>query len=402
MSGTHNWVTIVATNIPYCIRRSDRPGFWFHRRCPLDCQEALGIKAWRKYAGATPSQARLKVAAFLAETEDLINSVRNPKALNGSVRRLTHEEDLRLLQGRPDLLQELVEHSAALPDNPEALAQLEPIGSLTSITAEDLIELGVRIKRPADQTVDAWRSALNELETVTRISQLNLLTKDDATAYRDNLLQRGLKVSTIKLRTAYLSGLFGLAEEEGLIPSNPFNGITKRLRPDRGTKKEYDIRQCDAKALSLSPLQQDVYTLLRYTGCRLAEILGLKPQTDFDLENNVIRITPHSDRSLKTPESERVIPIHPCIEETVRRLSKEERPFIQFHKGNRWGAGIIWSTTVGINPHGLRHHFTSVLRKEGVSELVLSKLLGHKPAGMTSHYGDVGLESLVEAVRRLY
>jgi len=48
--------------------------------------------------------------------------------------------------------------------------------------------------------------------------------------------------------------------------------------------------------------------LLGETGCRLAEIVGLRLQ-DIDLENDLIHIRPNSARRLKTRNSQRTLPL---------------------------------------------------------------------------------------------
>ena len=48
--------------------------------------------------------------------------------------------------------------------------------------------------------------------------------------------------------------------------------------------------------------------ILGETGCRLAEIVGLKLE-DIDLENDLIHIRPNSARRLKTKSSQRTLPL---------------------------------------------------------------------------------------------
>ena len=48
--------------------------------------------------------------------------------------------------------------------------------------------------------------------------------------------------------------------------------------------------------------------LLGETGCRLAEIVGVKLE-DIDLENDLIHIRPNSARRLKTRSSQRTLPL---------------------------------------------------------------------------------------------
>ena len=48
--------------------------------------------------------------------------------------------------------------------------------------------------------------------------------------------------------------------------------------------------------------------LLGETGCRLAEIVGLRLE-DIDLENDLIHIHPNRARRLKTKSSQRTLPL---------------------------------------------------------------------------------------------
>ena len=62
------------------------------------------------------------------------------------------------------------------------------------------------------------------------------------------------------------------------------------------------------KALSSDSQIKLLMPLLGETGCRLAEIVGLRIE-DIDLENDLIHIRPNSARELKTRNSERTLPL---------------------------------------------------------------------------------------------
>jgi integrase len=387
--------------LPYCVHRSDRPGYWFDRRVPADCQAILGRKHWRVFAGTTVTEARRRIAQLLADTDSLIAQARSGRPVYVPASTLSQELEERLLQGRPEVVQEYREHHIPLPDRVEDLLDLEPIGSAETILAEDLVALATRIKRPSQQTIEAWWRVLNEFNSVIKVDRFNLVTKQDCQKYRDYLLDKGLKASTVKLRLNYLSGLLRLAHEEGLLTSNAAEGLTKRLRADRKTEKTFDLIQADAKALNLPEHQYLAYMMLRYSGCRLAEVLGLRSE-DIDPVRMILTIRPYEDRPLKTQQSERQVPIHPCLRSVCLRLVEMgERPFLEFKKGNRWGAGITWGRQLGVHPHGLRHSFATALRENGIQELIISKLLGHTPSGQTSSYGSVPFDKLVEAVNTI-
>ena len=62
------------------------------------------------------------------------------------------------------------------------------------------------------------------------------------------------------------------------------------------------------KALKSGSQIKLLMPLLGETGCRLAEIIGLRVE-DIDLENDLIHIRPNSARRLKTRNSERTLPL---------------------------------------------------------------------------------------------
>ena len=52
-----------------------------------------------------------------------------------------------------------------------------------------------------------------------------------------------------------------------------------------------------------------LFPILGETGCRLAEIVGLRIE-DFDLDDRVLHIRPNDKRRLKTAGSERSLPLN--------------------------------------------------------------------------------------------
>jgi integrase len=69
-----------------------------------------------------------------------------------------------------------------------------------------------------------------------------------------------------------------------------------------------ELQQGAAMALAGSSRLALLFPVLAETGCRLGEVVGLRLQ-DIDLKQELIRITPHSARSLKTRGSERELPL---------------------------------------------------------------------------------------------
>lgn len=401
--------------IPYLHRRGDTSGWFFMRRVPMDLRDQVGKQSWRWLLAHDLPTARLRLPGALAETDRLIATLRGEEApstasggpLEDSPRALTREQDRLMLQGRPALIRELVEVGAPLPD-PNELAELAALPpatcGLTPTSSADLLELGCRLKRPAEQTVLAWKRALKEFSGWLSHDHLQLTTRQNAADFRDHLLGRGLKVSTVKLRLNYLAGLFGLAMEEELFSSNPFQGVGKRLKTE--TKSQQQEEEIDVESLpihKLKPDQLQLFYVLRYTGCRLAEVAGLELQ-DIDLEQGIITIEPKPDRPLKTRESHRQIPIHSKLRPTLEELLKgDPRPWRHLYNPNtkRWGGGLVWGRLIGCSPHDFRHLAITCMRSASCAETVIGRVVGHKVPGTTASYGTVSMELMRAAVETI-
>jgi len=76
----------------------------------------------------------------------------------------------------------------------------------------------------------------------------------------------------------------------------------------RGTFTNERLKWGYDKALASGSQIKLLMPLLGETGCRLAEIVGLKLE-DIDLENDLIHIRPNSARRLKTRSSQRTLPL---------------------------------------------------------------------------------------------
>ena len=394
--------------LPYLHRRGDTSGWFFIRRVPSDLREAVGLTTWRWLLAHDLATARRLLPEAVAKTDELIEQLRGSHtaaplpALRAPIPRAL---DRRLLRGRPDLIRELVSVGAPIPDDAIELAELPREEVATHpVSPGDLLELAERLKtNSSEQTRIAWRQALEKLTGFLRHDQLHLVTRDDAAAFRDNMLT-SLKVSTTKTRLNYLSGLFTLAVEEQLLPTNPFTGVGKRLTAEHKQDKAVDVVEADKLFTKLSPQHQVIYQMLRWSGMRLAECLGLK-LSDIDLDAGVIHVRPHIDRPLKTKDSLRDVPVHPNLTLVLKGLidQGQERPFgNHFNETTkRWGSGISWTKVVGLNPHALRHNAVSSMRAGGIQEVVIGRVVGHSVPGMTAQYGRVSKELLEDAVRAI-
>jgi integrase len=394
----------VKRKLPYLHRRSDTSGWFFIRRVPQDLVEQVGHPSWRWLLAHDLPSARLKLPEAIALTDRVISSLRTgskaPDPLNSPIPR---ELDLRLLHGQPELMRELVSVGAPIPDHPELIASLPPeeIAGKRLVDSEELIQCNLQLKTPRPTTLRNWRASLISLNKFLGHDNLHLLTRKDAAGFRDHL-KKTLNINTVILRINIIKSLFDLGVEEELFQLNPFDGVGKRLKNEQTERVDYDMTQIDRLAKEkLNSQHYTLYQLLRYTGCRLAEILGIE-KNDIDIEKGLLHIVPKVDRGLKNNSSKRLVPIHPSIEPILKGILKGEsdRPFYKFYDVKRqlWANNTPWTKVIGVSAHKLRHNAVSMMRTAGHSELVIGRVVGHTVKGMTGQYGTVSVELLRSAV----
>jgi len=157
---------------------------------------------------------------------------------------------------------------------------------------------------------------------------------------------------------------------------NPFTRLfIQNERADvfkRGTFANDQLKWGYDKALSSGSTVKLLMPLLGETGCRLAEIVGLRLE-DIDLDNELLHIRPNSARRLKNKTSERVLPLvgyaKPAIDQ-VQIQADDEWLFPQYIKSghcyathasnavNKW----LKKDFGGLTAHSLRHTFRDRLR----------------------------------------
>lgn len=160
-----------------------------------------------------------------------------------------------------------------------------------------------------------------------------------------------------------------------------------------------------------------------YSGARLNEICQLYTadvkQKDgvwvFDINQE------GDDKSLKTPESKRLIPVHPYLiqagfldyvqtqtrEQKKRLFSDIEKATDHTYSGNvsKWFGrylNAIGAKTSKTTFHSFRHSFTDALRVAQVQDSLIDAITGHKTPGVTARYGTGHtVATLKEAIDRV-
>lgn len=174
---------------------------------------------------------------------------------------------------------------------------------------------------------------------------------------------------------------------EGDLEQNPFRTVPfdQKIRP-----RPYAV-PTDEEVVSLLRCKQDairpVLTTCLLSGMRAGEAIGLLRDDLIDKGNLgwFVHVRPNERRLLKTDAAERLIPLHPVLEElfrnlphsgplfpglnvnqvtkrfaVLRRLNKLERPGLVFHSTRKW--------------------FITQCERTGVPEHFTASLVGHKSA----------------------
>ena len=185
-----------------------------------------------------------------------------------------------------------------------------------------------------------------EFEKVVRIGQRVFLDaagnkemtqydRDDARAMLRVLQETGVKTRTIRRRFDTVKAIFEHAYvEEEIERRNPFSRLSIPGEgldaTKRGTFTLAQMREAYRVALSTRNEIKLIVPILGETGCRLAEVVGLRIK-DVDIDEETITITPHPGRRLKTRGSKRVLPLVGAALEAVKLVieqRKEEDRFL--------------------------------------------------------------------------
>ena len=245
------------------------------------------------------------------------------------------------------------------------------------------------------------------------------VTADDVVAYKEARLAKGVTVKTVANDLNELSPIFTWAKRNKKLAfdQNPFAGIAP-LKRTTATRQRDPYTVEEAHDLLVAARAQTGFLrwfpwLLCFTGARLGEVLQACKEDILPIEGVADAWALHihangQGRALKTPQSERHVPLHPALVAEgllayVASLDDKSPlfPGIGLDKfGTRKGRGgnehSEWvREVVGIKDkrkdpaHAWRHLFETRGRQARVPKDVRDALTGHKLAGNASDdYGE--------------
>jgi len=241
--------------------------------------------------------------------------------------------------------------------------------SLSAVVSEYL-EVKVIQHNPTKSSVEALISMSGDMD-------VGQYTRQDARNFVSKLIEKGNRTTAIRRRLNCLSAVFNYAYAEYEIEGrNPF---TRVLIAREGTDRVIRLPVATDCLLALyetclntdRPLRWAV-PILGETGCRIAEIIGLR-RSDVSPDGSSIQIVAHSARRVKTSGSERELPLVGYAQIAMQRLLNSHDDELLFptylrdgeilatHAGNtlnKW----LKQETGGKTAHCLRHAFRDRLR----------------------------------------
>ena len=347
------------SHIQYTIHRSGT--YYYNRRVPKHAVEAYG-----SFIRHSLSSDQIEAKAYAKRLSDILEASWNRKTCISAV------------------------------DVASVVNGFNPRSNLMSEIAEEYLAL-----RQINQTPP--RVALSTFLSLAGDRDVSDYTREDARLFVSHLTLKGNKTATIRRRLNSLSAILSYAYAElDLEKRNPFSRLFIQAEGEdslkRGVFTDVQLKQGYEKALTSGSTVKLILPLLGETGCRLAEIVGLRLE-DIDMKRSLIHLRPNSARRLKTKNSERTIPLvgygETVMEQAIQR-SDGEWLFPQYIKGeqcyathasnalNKW----LKKDFEGLTAHCLRHTMRDRLRAVECPLDMIDQLCGWSSvAGIGVRYG---------------
>ena len=258
-----------------------------------------------------------------------------------------------------------------------------------------------------------WKASTGrQMESVGRSRILPLLGTrkvGDITPQEVACWHRDISAQTSSARMALstLSGLMLYAEDHGLraCGSNPCRGLRKKAKGHRGRHLPPGSVRRLWEALdrlqSRMPDYCDAVRLLRLTGARRGEILGLTwdriagPRAVLEDSKNgprTIWLNTPARQILDTRREASASPFVFPSPRIDRPLTVLDRP---------WRVILKEAGLSGLQVHDLRHHFASVAVSNGIDIRLVGQLLGHRDIDSTLGYAHLATGALAKSASRV-
>ena len=203
---------------------------------------------------------------------------------------------------------------------------------------------------------------------------------DVVSFYNSLIKDYGFKPNSLDIIHTILHPTFNMAYRDGMIRTNPSDGVMADLKKSHNWEKPAGItltipeQTAFIDYVSNSPIYKHwlpVFTVLLGTGCRISEFLGLRWE-DCDFENNIISINhnliyrmtnngkcEHSITTPKTAAGIREIPMLTDVKKALLQIKQEQ-----------WVNGGCITVVDGYTNFIFSNRFGEVLKPKSINEAI--------------------------------
>jgi integrase/recombinase XerD len=298
---------------------------------------------------------------------------------------------------------EPVKSKSAVPGEPRrtpidhVLGRLSPLELPAKEQFENYLRHKARLNHKRSTLDSSFTSIMLFLDFYRKSGKSDLkdLVRADLEAFIEHEQDRGLKISTVKTRMAFIIAFLHFLIEQDLIPGTALKKTIRLKLPDTLPRaiNPKDVR----KLLSVIHNTRDraLILLLLRTGIRIGEALGLTLH-DLDLRERAVHLFQGEKNSMG-----RVVYFSDDAFFALKRWLKRRDPEKQFLFYGQGARPLSYSaaasrfkkyltraklTEKGYTVHSLRHTMASELLNGGMHLECLQKLMGHQDIEMTGRY----------------
>lgn len=233
------------------------------------------------------------------------------------------------------------------------------------------------------------------------------VSRADVNAYRDYVLAKGNKTTTVRRQINVIRAVFSVViREKELSKHNPFEAVRiAGLGDDSIGRKPFTSAQLSTIKKAIVEADDDMRWIIGLqsdTGIRLAEAVGLALE-DIKLDDPVphLVIKPHPWRKLKTKNSERKVPLVGTSLWAAQRVMATARPgqvlaFTRYatmtaNKADAASSALNnWMDSKGVprTTHEFRHTLRDRLRAVNATKDVMDSIGGWSSQSIGDGYGE--------------
>ena len=262
----------------------------------------------------------------------------------------------------------------------------------------------------SEMTISTYRTQLNKFDDYLRGSGTSLedpLTRIDVQQYVTYLTNKGRKASSVNLAFNAIRGFAKWSDQESAIQNVRVVKQTPILQRTpkslERTERNQLLRRAEQKR---NRRDVAIVTMLLYCGLRVGELVNLNVR-DVELKRGGVV---HVNRGKGNKERQVPLPaeVRNRITEYLEQHSncRDDEPLFLSNRGKRISVRTVeyMLKQFGdeLHPHRCRHAFVRGLLDQGVDLVTVAKLAGHSDLNVTRSYATPSMESMVEAMERLY